>query len=359
MTTHPAPPSEPATEPVPSAEPTIEQRLSQSLMGVFDLVIHEREGHFHAHPKEIPTEATIGGRIQYYSLINAGISGGVSLIPGPFGMAAAIPEIVAVMRNQLALIYEVGLAYGKKDVLTRELLAGVLMTALGTSAGTLLVMHGSKVLVKRVALRVFQRVILVLAGRVTQQILKSMISKWLPVIGAAGMAAWSNYLTRTIGKKAVEIMQRDIEIEASAAEEVDDEEQSTQDLDRPQHPQPRAAAPRAPTLDMLKIRALTNLMKIDGKVLPVEREYIATLLARSGLAAEDEQALRAELDDEAPHSVDFSLFASHPDESIGMLVDLVALGKRDGDFHVTERLYVKQAGRAIGFSDQDVAEIMA
>ena len=55
----------------------------------------------------------------------------------------------------------------ENKVLSKELLAGVLLTAMGAGAGSLLVMQGSKVLVKRVALRQFQKIITLLAGKVT------------------------------------------------------------------------------------------------------------------------------------------------------------------------------------------------
>jgi uncharacterized protein (DUF697 family) len=108
------------------------------------------------------------------------------------------------------MIYDIGVAYGKGEVLNKELLAGVLLTAMGTSAGALVVMQGSKVLVKRATLRAFQQILVILAGRITQQALKSAIAKWLPVVGAAGLAVWANYLTRRIGKKAVEIFEKEI-----------------------------------------------------------------------------------------------------------------------------------------------------
>jgi uncharacterized protein (DUF697 family) len=182
----------------------LQNKLAENMMGVFEFVVSDRSGHFAKHPDEIPDKKSVSSIINSYSLINAAISGGAGLVPGPWGMVAVIPEIAAVIRNQLAMIYDVGMAYGKSKVLTKELLAGVLITALGASAGSLLIMQGSKVLVKRVALRAFQKIIAMLAGKVLQQALKSAIGKWLPVVGAAALAVWSNYLTRQVGEKAIE-----------------------------------------------------------------------------------------------------------------------------------------------------------
>jgi uncharacterized protein (DUF697 family) len=199
---------------------TIQSKLAEKMMGVFELVVSDRSGHFAKHPDKIPDKKSVPSIINSYSVTNAAISGGASLVPGPWGMIAVIPEIAVVIRNQLAMIYDVGMAYGKSKVLTKELLAGVLITAMGASAGTLFVMHGGKILVKRVALRVFQKITTMLAGKLTQQILKSSISKWLPGVGAAAMAVWSNYMTRQIGKKAIEIFEKEIVLSEEVIEEM-------------------------------------------------------------------------------------------------------------------------------------------
>src|SRR6185503_2898736 len=118
---------------------TLQSELAEKMMGVFELVVSDRSGHFAKHPDQISDKKSVPSIINSYSLTNAAISGGASLVPGPWGMVAVIPEIAAVVRNQLAMIYDVGMAYGKSKVLNKELLAAILLTAMGSSAGSLLV----------------------------------------------------------------------------------------------------------------------------------------------------------------------------------------------------------------------------
>jgi len=336
-------------------ENTLQNKLAEKMMGVFDLVVSDRSGHFAKHPDEIPDKKSVPSIINSYSLTNAAISGGASLVPGPWGMVAVIPEIAAVIRNQLAMIYDVGMAYGKSKVLTKELLAGILITAMGASAGSLLIMQGSKVLVKRVALRVFQRIIAMLAGKVTQQALKSVISKWLPIVGPAAMAAWSNYLTRQVGKKAIEIFEKEIVISEEVVEEMPLETESVSVR--------TAAISRASTPnispDMPKVQTLVNLMKVDGAINAEEREYVQTIIDNADLTESERADLTQAIDKSGKFVVDYSAFASSPDDAIGLLVDMVALAKRDGTFHITEKMFVKQVGKLAGFSDNDIDEIMA
>lgn len=334
---------------------TLQSKLAEKMIGGFDLVISDRSGHFAKHPDEIPDKKSAPSIIKSYSVMNAAISGGASLVPGPWGMVAVIPEIAAVIRNQLAMIYDIGMAYGKSKVLSKELLAGVFLTAMGAGAGSLLVMQGSKVLVKRVALRQFQRIIAILAGKITQQVLKSAISKWLPVVGAAVMAVWSNYLTRQVGKKAIEIFEKEIVLSEEVIEEIPLETENTS-------VQP-ATIYRATTLsispDMPKVQTLINLMKVDGIIKAEEREYMQTIISNADLTENERTVLTQAIDKNEKFSVDYSAFASSPDDAIGLLVDMITLAKRDGTFHITEKMFVKQVGKLLGFSDDDIDETMA
>ncbi len=330
----------------------LQVQLAEKMMGTFDFVLSDRRRYYSEHPDKVPSPSAIPAIINSYATMNMAVSGGISLIPGPWGMAAAIPEIAILIRNQLAMIYDIGVAYDKSKVLNKELLAGVFLSAMGVSAGGLLVMHGGQVLVRRASLRVFQKVIWALAGNVTQKLLKSLISKWLPIVGAAAMAAWSNYSTRQIGKKAAEILVKPIDV---SEVEIDDES-IIADIATTQPP---ATVEAAPNFSALKIKALINLMKVDKKIKPVERGYIELLIENSGLADETKIELVNLMDAKTKTHVDFALFAKAPDELIGLLMDLIGLAKRDGEFHLAEKIYIKQAGNLMGLTESDIDEVMA
>ncbi|MCA9899997.1 MAG: TerB family tellurite resistance protein [Ardenticatenaceae bacterium] len=334
---------------------TLRDKLAENMMGMFELVISDRSGHYAKHPDDIPNLQSVPSIIHSYSMTNAAVSGGASLVPGPWGMVAVIPEIAVVIRNQLAMIYDVGMAYGKDKVLSKELLAGVLLTAMGAGTGSLLVMHGSKVLVKRVALRQFQRIIAMLAGKITQQALKSAIGKWLPFIGAAALAVWSNYLTRQVGKKAIEIFEKEIVLSEDIIEEMSLESESATVQ--------TATTGRVTTLDispdMPKVQTLANLMKVDGTIKAEEREYLQTIISNADLTESEKQDLTQSIDNNGKFVVDYSAFACSPDDAIGLLVDMVTLAKRDGTFHITEKMFIRRVGKLLGFSDDDLEETMA
>ena len=185
--------------------------LHSALNSAFDYVIENRSDYYRKNPSNLPQLDSVSGLISSYTRNNAAISGGASLIPGPWGMAAVIPELTLVIRNQIQMVYDIGVANGKQAQLTKELLIGIFLTAMGSSAGSLLTIHGGKILVKRASLRVIKNIIAMLGGKVTQKAIKSSVSKWLPVVGAGAMAAWTGYMTKNIGEKANELFKLEIE----------------------------------------------------------------------------------------------------------------------------------------------------
>lgn len=331
----------------------IQQELTEKIEDAFNYVIKTKNEEYRANPKAIPTREQVPGMISKCANINSVVSGGAGLVPGPFGMLAVVPELVVVIKNQIELIYDITRAYGQKEPADASLLLGIFVQAMGTSAGSLIVLHGGKYVVKRASLSALQKVIVVLGGKITQQALKSAVSKWLPVVGAAAMAAWTNYMTRSIGNKAVEIMKVGVVI--------DDVDTIDVDVD----PAASAAASLSAeansdlSFEFYKLQILIGLAKIDGNVSDEEAKYIENALDSSELTATQKLQLTAQLGGSQTTATGLDLLANVPEEAISLLSALTALAKQDGKFHVTERMYIKQIGKHLGFSPDDIDEILA
>jgi hypothetical protein len=96
-------------------------------------------------------------------------------------------------------------------------------------------------------------------------------------------------------------------------------------------------------LELLKIKTLINLMKVDGSIEPQEKEYLKTIITNANLTSAEIQEIKNSWSSQRIE-VDYSLIAKYPDDTLGLLIDLIALAlaKRDGDFHITEKMYIKQ-----------------
>lgn len=279
-------------------------------------------------------------------------------------MLAVAPEIITVMRNQIAMIYDVGVAYDKQQYLNKELLAGVLISSLGTGliipginavANRVIIAQGSKIIARKVSTPIFQDMARWIAGKYAQQVLKSSVSKCLPVVGATAMGLWSAYSTKQVGNQAIQIFEKEIEIldeTESLSEcsiEYTDNLFPTSDIEVNNITGER--------LELLKIKTLINLMKVDGSIEPQEKEYLKTIITNANLTSAEIQEIKNSLSCQKIE-VDYSLIAKYPDDALGLLIDLIALAKRDGDFHITEKMYIKQVGKLMGFSEVDIAELI-
>lgn len=189
----------------------IQAALTEKLHDSFDYVLKKRREYFKENPDKLPVASQVKSIINSCVRNNSAISGGAGLIPGPAGALVVVPELVLVIRNQIQMVYDIGVANGKEAQITRELLLGIFVTAMGSGATSLVTVQGGKLLVKRASLRVIQKIIAWLGGKITQQALKRYISKWVPIAGAAAMAVWTGWMTKNIGQKANELFKLEID----------------------------------------------------------------------------------------------------------------------------------------------------
>lgn len=289
-----------------------------------------------------PTKDMIQKMVSNYSNTNAVISGGTGLIPGPLGMAASVPEIILIIRNQLTMVYDIAKANGHTEI-TRELMLGVFISAMGNATGNLLIIQGQRIVVKRVGMQAMQKIIAILGGKITQQAAKSMAAKWIPLAGAAAMAAWSKYSTNKIGTKAVEIFSKEIVMEDNEIKEIDLPFSTVVETNCDEF-----------AMEKLKIRIIINLIKIDGKIDDREIELLEELMDKFQLESNDKLELISEINSRNKISIDYNLLKGNSEEILYLLIDLVAIAKADGEVHITEKLFIKEVAKSLDFDQSDL-----
>lgn len=193
-----------------SDKENLADKMAKMLGDAFETVALTRRAHFEQHPNKRPGEAEVGNIIKSYANQNAIIAGAANMVPGPWGMLAIFPELTLIIRNQIQMIYDIGVAYGKESQLDSKLLLAIFSTVLGGGAIGLATVKGSQLLVKRASLRVIQKIIVWLGGKITQRVLKQVLAKWLPVVGAAAMAIWARQSTMSMGQAAAELLKLEI-----------------------------------------------------------------------------------------------------------------------------------------------------
>lgn len=326
----------------------IQNKISEKLQGVFSDVIVERTKYYNENPSKKPIRKDVSSIISNYSNLNASISAGAGLVPGPWGMAAAIPEIILVIRNQIKMVYEIGVANGQEKVLKPEVLMYIVSSALGQAGAAFATVRGTQLIVKRASLQVAQQFIKKLGGTITQKLIKSMASKWLPIVGAVAMGIWSKISTNSIGKKANEIFQNQIIYEDNPVDQYQGTEFNSDYEIVPME---------APDIEYEKCLCLLSLIKIDGKVTSEEIQLFTEMITHLNISDEQQLDLLNKLESKEKITFSSELFNENPAESIPLMIDLIALAKSDNHFAPVEQLYIKQLGKKFGLPETDIVEM--
>lgn len=144
----------------------------------------------------------------------ATVAGTLSLPPGPFGLITVLPEMLAVWRIQSSMVADISALYGKKGALTREQMLYCLFKHTASQAlRDLVVRVGERFVVQRVSLRALQPIAQRIGVKLTQRTVAKSAARWMPVVGAIGVGAYAYYDTAQVAIAAMELFERDIEVE--------------------------------------------------------------------------------------------------------------------------------------------------
>ena len=165
------------------------------------------------------TPAEEARRIATTAAAKAGLAAGtLALPPGIVGMITVIPELLSIWHIQTKMVADIAAVYGQKSRLTREQMLYCLFKATAAQAvGTLVVVVGEGVLIRRPTLRFLQNVAAKIGVRVTQKLVSKSIARWLPLIGPLGVGAYACYETGRVAQTAIELFEKPIEVEATVS----------------------------------------------------------------------------------------------------------------------------------------------
>ncbi|UXA51400.1 hypothetical protein M0D45_11595 [Xanthomonas prunicola] len=138
-------------------------------------------------------------------------AGALALPPGPLGWLTIIPELLAVWKIQAQLVADVAAVHGKTSTLTQQHMVYCLFRhAAAQLMRDLVVRVGERALVKRASLRMIQKIVEKIGYKILQRSIGKGISRWLPLVGAAGVAGYAYYDTTQVGKTSVDFFGSEI-----------------------------------------------------------------------------------------------------------------------------------------------------
>ena len=132
------------------------------------------------------------------------VSATLSIPAGIAGIAAALPDMVAVWKIQAQLVSDIALTYGKVAILNRE---SMMLCLFRHSAAHLLkdlMIHtGSKVIVHKLSTTAFKKTVEKISLKISSRFIRRITLKALPALGALGNGALSCWDTAQVGKTAL------------------------------------------------------------------------------------------------------------------------------------------------------------
>jgi hypothetical protein len=140
-------------------------------------------------------------------------AGTLALPPGIWGWLTILPELHAVWRIQAQMVSDIAAVYGKSATLTREQVAYCLFRHTAAQAMREVVAQvGERFLVQKASVRVLQTIARQVGINVSQRSLSRVVSRWIPILGAAGVGAYAYYDTSRVARTAIEFFSADIEL---------------------------------------------------------------------------------------------------------------------------------------------------
>jgi hypothetical protein len=188
---------------LPPAERWLD-RLTQKLL---EVVIHVPAT---AEPASETPEVRCRAIIRGAALKAAGASGTLALPPGPWGMLTVLPDLVTVWKIQAQMVADIAGAYGQTALLSPEQMLYCLFRQTASQAvRDLVVRLGDRLAIRRVPQRVLRRALRQIGLKIAQRLAGRTASRWLPVVGALGVAAYAYRDTRRVGHTAIELFSRE------------------------------------------------------------------------------------------------------------------------------------------------------
>ncbi|MCL4744489.1 MAG: hypothetical protein KJZ83_03640 [Burkholderiaceae bacterium] len=145
-------------------------------------------------------------------------AGGLALPPGPLGWLTILPELTAVWKIQAQLVSDIAGLYGASATLDREHMLYCLFRHTAAQAfRDLAVRAGERILVRRLSTGALQSIARSVGIGITQRAIGKGVTRFVPLLGAAGVGAYAYFDTRQVAKTAVELFAQAAEHESQPA----------------------------------------------------------------------------------------------------------------------------------------------
>ncbi len=263
-------------------------------------------------------------------------------------------EIANKFKYQLRVVYEVAIANGYSTAqLPKEAVIYIMLSGLSTRVfGQPLINAQKQIIVKPFMDDPQARaaVARTIATVVVMKVLRSVVAKFLPGIGPMILDLFDKNTIPDLYLNAKYLFSQQPQfVLAESGVTLKTEETLTAETEK--------KAPEDDDDDFIKLLALINLMKKDGKMEERERQLFETILQNSDLDEDERDEVEESLDDDEIDELDLSGFRNNPDEAKSLITDLVAIARIDRSIGADEAEYIFKICDEIGYN-REAAKMM-
>ena len=139
------------------------------------------------------------------------IAGSLALPPGVLGWLTLVPELVGVWRVQAQMVSDIAALYGKSAHLGRDQMIYCLFKHVSAQLfRDLVVRVGERVVMRVASLGLIKTLAKTLGVKITQKVIGTGITRFVPVIGAIGVGTYAYLDTLQVAKTAMELFSSEI-----------------------------------------------------------------------------------------------------------------------------------------------------
>jgi hypothetical protein len=142
------------------------------------------------------------------------ISTGAGIPTGPVGLATIIPEVVAITKLQIDLIFKVAKFHQQEAKVNKTIILAVLGVAVGVVLKHALINKvGTRIIVKSLSAEGAKRITREIGEKFAVGLLKRGLGRWIPLMLAPVFGYLSLAMTRKVGREAESLFSHELEMD--------------------------------------------------------------------------------------------------------------------------------------------------
>jgi hypothetical protein len=166
------------------------------------------------NPDEIKVDGTSQKMIRKASRAAFLISTGAGIPTGPIGLATIVPEVVALVKLQINLIFKVAKFHQQEAKVNKTIILAILGVAMGVVLKHALINKvGTRIIVKSLSAEGTKRITREIGEKFATGLLKRGVGRWIPLMLAPVFGYFSLSMIKKVGREAESLFSHELEVD--------------------------------------------------------------------------------------------------------------------------------------------------